>query len=449
MKRIVQGFIAVLLLVPLSAGAAIQWMASAITWAATAAGVTAAAIAGAVPITIAGAASLGFAAGVILINWDNGSGGVSGAPGGVGQLDVILRNDIPFQTPANWSPPPVGKQEPVPPNNISSVPWHASMHYSGVKSATGTIDNAVENIMFDEKTLAIQAGNPVSYYEWYTCSANATCFYIEYANGVIDNTTQIIADCPGGYDQDYVNPYNGCLMKRRNEVVKPSDGRCEISKVDGVFVYGIGDPDCSSTAIQGGGGSRVTVLAENSSVVVVSNGLTGTGVSTSFYDAGTGKTKLVMSTFDAGGILTAQVISYLDGLNLSGVGGTGTGTGTGSGGGSGLGSSNCGGAGQEPCAPAGFYSRTGTGTNNGAPGGIETVTFDKTGPMAELKKFTDGLGINLPAHSSQCPTGSFEAMGHTFTIDSHCQLVRDNFGLLSGVLHLMWIITGTFIVLRA
>ncbi|MDZ4255490.1 MAG: hypothetical protein U1A72_23215 [Sulfuritalea sp.] len=63
--------------------------------------------------------------------------------------------------------------------------------------------------------------------------------------------------------------------------------------------------------------------------------------------------------------------------------------------------------------------------------------------------FTSLLAWQLPAHSSQCPTSSFDWEGQTFTMDSHCQLVADHFGALALVMTAVWTLLGLFILLRA
>lgn len=63
--------------------------------------------------------------------------------------------------------------------------------------------------------------------------------------------------------------------------------------------------------------------------------------------------------------------------------------------------------------------------------------------------FDDLTSWQLPAHSSACPTGSFEAFGRFFVIDAHCALINDNFSLFRDVMHIVFMIAALFIVLGA
>lgn len=63
--------------------------------------------------------------------------------------------------------------------------------------------------------------------------------------------------------------------------------------------------------------------------------------------------------------------------------------------------------------------------------------------------FTNLLGWQLPTHTSQCPTGSFDWLGQTFTMDSHCQLIADHFQAIAAAMAVVWTILALFILLSA
>lgn len=63
--------------------------------------------------------------------------------------------------------------------------------------------------------------------------------------------------------------------------------------------------------------------------------------------------------------------------------------------------------------------------------------------------FGDLLAWTLPAHESTCPSGAFEWNGNTYTIDAHCQLILDHFGVIRTVLTAVFAMSAIFHVLRA
>ena len=63
--------------------------------------------------------------------------------------------------------------------------------------------------------------------------------------------------------------------------------------------------------------------------------------------------------------------------------------------------------------------------------------------MPDLKSFA------VPSHSSSCPTGSFNALNRTYTLDSHCALIESNRSLIEAAMLLVWSIASVLIVLRA
>jgi hypothetical protein len=63
--------------------------------------------------------------------------------------------------------------------------------------------------------------------------------------------------------------------------------------------------------------------------------------------------------------------------------------------------------------------------------------------MPDLKNFT------VPAHASTCPTGTFSAMGSTYVISSHCDLIEANRSVIEAAMLLVFTISAVVIVLRA
>lgn len=77
------------------------------------------------------------------------------------------------------------------------------------------------------------------------------------------------------------------------------------------------------------------------------------------------------------------------------------------------------------------------------PGSSEFTDSFFSGTFDALK------GWQLPGHSSQCPVGSFDWNGTTYSINAHCQLVADHFNALQAAMTVVWSLLALFIVLRA
>ncbi len=88
---------------------------------------------------------------------------------------------------------------------------------------------------------------------------------------------------------------------------------------------------------------------------------------------------------------------------------------------------------------------------------VETSTAAGDPPVPGNGDYTDFgttfsslLGWQLPGHTSQCPTASFNTPWNTaYTIDSHCQLITNHWSALQAAMAVVWTIVALFIVLRA
>lgn len=63
--------------------------------------------------------------------------------------------------------------------------------------------------------------------------------------------------------------------------------------------------------------------------------------------------------------------------------------------------------------------------------------------------FTGLKGWQLPAHSSQCPTGALDLFGEHLVIDAHCTLISNHWSALQAAMAVVWTLMALFIVLRA
>lgn len=82
----------------------------------------------------------------------------------------------------------------------------------------------------------------------------------------------------------------------------------------------------------------------------------------------------------------------------------------------------------------------------------QTSTSPSTPEIPDFEFFGDTfdglLSFTLPAHTSQCPTGSFDWNG-THTFDAHCGLINDHKTELDVAMVLMWSLLAIGLVLRS
>lgn len=408
---------------------ALQWDVAAFTWLATAIVVDVMTFGTATPIMIAGAAALGLHAGVIGLYWND----IATNPMGTTKfISVKLDSNIPLVTPPDWIPPALGTSEPLPPDSAAAISV-SSLTFSGFAVSVATLAELVPAL----QALDDAKGFPSIAYIYELIYSSSYGSYIVNITKISTGSPivrKVTFLCPSGY---LVDTSGVCKISNASVVNKPSDGTCEISKLNGIFVPSPKDPDCSTSIILGKGTSVLNVQNGTSSVSLTSEISGGTSVSAYNYDSVSNKTKVVTTGFDSNGSLTDQIQEYFNGQVLTG----GTGGTTGATGGS------CGGTDQPACKvdlgeiPAAMGVSPDATTSHSATS-IFNV-FSSNDKLNALK------GFSVPAHSSACPQPSFVWRDKTFVISAHCQLFNDHMPIFSGVMSLIWVITGTFIILRA
>jgi hypothetical protein len=115
-------------------------------------------------------------------------------------------------------------------------------------------------------------------------------------------------------------------------------------------------------------------------------------------------------------------------------------------------------------APTGATSPTpSTGTNAGQANPVANLGTDpnikspslEATPTAQMilspliGLFPDLKSFAVPGHSGTCPTPSFDTFGHSFTIDSHCNIFESNRGTIAGFMLLVFAMSALFIILKA
>lgn len=103
-----------------------------------------------------------------------------------------------------------------------------------------------------------------------------------------------------------------------------------------------------------------------------------------------------------------------------------------------------------PATTPGQGTQVDLGPNpNTPPPGLEATPTAQMIMDPILNLMPDLRNFAVPAHSSECPKGSFDALGKTYTIDSQCQLIEQNRSIIEAAMLLVWAIAAIFIVLRA
>ena len=368
------------------------------------------------------------------------------------RLEVKLNPKDPMKVPAGWSAGAAGAVEPVAPatagSAVSSTQWRylTSYPWMNTKKEAGTY--ACNN-----------AASPKAYYDE---PDNRCCDSIGVACGgqIGGFYTQTVSTCPSGY----TNVSGTCTKSDETVVVKPSDNMTEVKRVQNVFYTDARDsldglpPNTTVTA------SDVNFKDSfgNSWNLHINADGTMTSTETRPRVDGSGQTDVTKVGFSAPDGSTGAV--EVTGLSKQTFAGTGSQM-----------SATPNAPGTEPVKfpsePVKFpsdYSKAGEAAtaaqsiNDALGPKLDKITesgadpTDPTQPQGSQfdqayfqGTFTNLLGWQLPAHTSQCPTSSFNWNNNSYTINSHCQLVNDHFSALSSVMAVVWTILALFILLGA
>lgn len=66
-----------------------------------------------------------------------------------------------------------------------------------------------------------------------------------------------------------------------------------------------------------------------------------------------------------------------------------------------------------------------------------------------FRLFPSLQSFEMPAHSGECPTATFELWGDTYVIDAHCSVFEEHRALIQSVMGAVWLLFALFIVLEA
>lgn len=148
-----------------------------------------------------------------------------------------------LQTPDGWTPPASGQSKPTPPATASSSICYKGAnnvcHSDAMAAANSKLQLLrTQNECSSASTLefcpTVITGTSESEFQW-----NATTNSPNYANF----SDQKIEQCATGY----TSAGSGiCNLTSPNDVMKPSDGACGITRVGNSFSTDLQDPDCSN-----------------------------------------------------------------------------------------------------------------------------------------------------------------------------------------------------------
>lgn len=422
-------------------------------------------------------ASLALHAAVLAVEFHNTSSATPPGTDADKKLEVKLNPKDPMTTPAGWTAPSGGNPEPTPPatttqggaGRVAPSLWKYYTSNTFVTNGPGTLSPASGYVTSNSAMVCAGAvagpwsfdtasgqwvatetcGNGTVTVNRYTATTGGTCpgGSTFTTSGVNAGYCVAAATCPTGY----VVSGSSCALSDASVVQKPADGKAEIRRSGNVFYT-----DARDTA--DGLPPGVTVATDK--VTAVSNDGQKTVTATIAADGSTKVVETVARTDGSG--LTDVRTTGMSAPNAStgAVEVTGTKVETFSGTGSQQTT-------EKPTFPS-DYSKTGeaqtagdsivatlgpkldkiteTGADPGDPLQPQGSEFDQAFFNGT---FNNLLGWQVPAHSSQCPTSSFDWNGQAYTINSHCQMVADHFSGLSAVMSVVWTIVALFILLGA
>ena len=91
-----------------------------------------------------------------------------------------------------------------------------------------------------------------------------------------------------------------------------------------------------------------------------------------------------------------------------------------------------------------------TGTSPATPDPVPNTVSDlNNAGLNGGITFSTLTSWSLPAHTSTCPSGTFQAFGNTFTIDGGCSFASTYLGVFRAVMILFFTVGALFIVLKA
>lgn len=441
-KLIVFKLVFLLVFFPLLSYAALQWDVAAYIATGTAVVVTGLTIVAAAPIVIAGTIAVGFHAAVIGLYWNDASPPLlnNGQPA-VRSVSVILDANTPLVIPSGYTAGSLKTDEPLPPpESTTKTPYkYDSFQFSSTN--THTIKTA--SILAD--LVPVIAADIHAYFTWATAvyipnpeleSQGGLTFDMQEGGVSAGYSTTVNfteATCNSGYTLD-TSYTTKCNLSDATLTFKPSDGMCEIRRLNGVFTSSSRDPDCQNTSITGSGTATLSAVTAGRAVYLATANDDKVSVYTKEYNEQSNQTITTVANLTSSQIvsLISQTVATGDTTAVSTVTGT---------------------------AAGGGGSTTGSALDsslNVQPGGDESVGISGSAtqgvsvPVNHTENLLSSLRAwQVPSNSGTCPTANFSLFGSDLVLDKHCSILDANTAVIHQAMAVVFTISALFIVLGA
>ncbi len=406
----------------------------------------------------------------------------SGTPSGSAALQVQINPKAPLDTPSGWTPAVSPSIQPTPP----AIPLQTTYGYSGGGNGYGSCYKAGFANAADRGQAAANCLNSVwgvSYYS--SCNGGNG---ISNNGGACQGPSVVGTNCSGqnffclfssanSCPSGYTSSGGQCVVSTPGTQWKPADGKCVWTRGSSGWSADAYDPDCltpnknvsatsNTLTVNSADGNTQTVFTLNTSNNTVSVQRTSSnGVYTQYETQTTSTpdstTGAVTSTGQS--LATASGGGSLVGTQVSGTGAAPTGTGTGSF------PSDYAKAGEATTAAGSVVSAV--NANTSAIGGkLDTLhtdlTTSTTAPADPTVPDSSGfdnaffkgtfsglLAWQLPSHTSQCPTATFDYVlfgsSNHLVMDAQCTIAEQVRPILSTAAVVMWTLVALFVVLGA
>jgi hypothetical protein len=422
---------------------------------------------GFVPAAVLAVPVLTTSTGASFATWAAIAGGIGAILYSVGLYDGNGQENFHIRThpnalaivPAGWTAAANPASDPVPPGAANSAITGCSWFNGSLSGTYASASDCVSQLLAVYNGQACPSQRSVTMSLGSCASGSCVVHRADCRSGadVGDIGASYSTGCPAGYSLSGGN----CVLTTPSAVRFPADNRCGLKISGGVMSYDSRDPDCDNPmpGLLSADGKTFTVQTNNTQTRVRINSDGTVEVTQWSPSAQPGNTTIndvksnsLTASANPGQITTSRNTT----TNATGSDAFG----------------------QEPGAATqnapsfpDDYAREQTLAAQLAQAQQTNVKLDQiktqlttdgitpSDPVARGQSDIEGVfffgvfdslkGWTMPGRSVICPTWSFSAFSHSYTIDAHCSLIEGQRALFSTIMVLVYGLTALFIVMRA